>query len=85
MGPPQDDFYIHDDSKPNKQDTVKSKKSYKASLKSKMNSSNLSDLLEAPAGAPISAEDDFIIEAEGGPTDADELAGKKTKSSSDKI
>lgn len=48
-----------------------------------MKSSNLSDLLEAPVGAPLDAGDDFIIEAEG-PTDLDEIAGKKTKSSSDK-
>ena len=45
-----------------------------------MGSSRLSDLIEPPVDAP--GDDEFVIE---GPTeDPDELAGKKTKSSSDK-
>jgi len=60
---------------------MKSKKSYRSSTKSKMNASKLSDLIQPPVDAP--GDDEFIIEP-ARPEDADELAGKKTKSSSDK-
>ena len=46
-----------------------------------MASSKLSDLIQAPVNAP--GDDEFIIEAPV-PESNDELAGKKTKSSSDK-
>ena len=46
-----------------------------------MNASKLSDLIQPPVDAP--GDDEFIIEP-ARPEDADELAGKKTKSSSDK-
>lgn len=48
-----------------------------------MTSSNLSALIQAPAVMDAPGDDEFIIEAQA-PEDADELAGKKTKSSSDK-